>query len=340
LQAVRGEVVRHGLLFSLVFLVAQIQMPDPRQVSGVPLPATDLPAGTVSVRVIRGSFANNLAGVDVDFIVDGKSTRIKTDEGGRAQITGVKQGARLKAVTTVSGERLESQEVTIGDAGVRFVLAAADPETAERAAEDRKLAAGPAAKGAVVLGPGTRVIVEYSDDLLFVFYVLNVLNTARTPVDIGGPLTLELPTGARGAALIEDSSPQASVNGPRVIVTGPFAPGNTKVNVRFQLPYDGPVARIEQRWPAPLQQVEAFALKTGDLDLRSPQFAAAQSTTQQGQPLVVATGPGLAIGVPMNIDVTGLPYHARWPRYLALGLAGVIMSIGIWAAVFPVSRRP
>jgi hypothetical protein len=43
--------------------------------------------------------------------------------------------------------------------------------------------------GAVVLGPGTRVIVEFSDDSLFVFYVMSVLNTARTAVDIGGPLT-------------------------------------------------------------------------------------------------------------------------------------------------------
>ena len=41
---------------------AQIQMPDPKQIAGVPLPATDLPAGTISVRVIRGNFDKNITG--------------------------------------------------------------------------------------------------------------------------------------------------------------------------------------------------------------------------------------------------------------------------------------
>jgi hypothetical protein len=328
------------LLVGLLLLTAQVQMPDPRQVSGVPLPANDLPAGTVSVRVIRGSFANNLAGVDVDFLVDGKPTRIKTDEAGRAQIEGVRIGATLKAVTVVGSERLESQQITIGQGGVRFVLAATDPETVAREAEDRKLAAGPATKGAVVLGPGTRIIVEFTDDRLFLFYVVSILNTARVPVDIGGPLILELPTGARGASLLEDTSSQATVNGPRVTVTGPFAPGTTKVNVRFEMPYGGPTATIEQRWPAPLQQIEAFALKTGDLDMRSAQFASTQSTVQQGQALVVATGPALAVGAPLTIEVTGLPHHARWPRVLALSLGALIAAIGLWAAFVSAPRRP
>ena len=40
-------------------------MPDPREMSGIPLPSRDLPAGTVAVRVIRGTFANNVSGVPV-----------------------------------------------------------------------------------------------------------------------------------------------------------------------------------------------------------------------------------------------------------------------------------
>ena len=37
------------------------QMPDPKQMSGVPLPMPDLALGTVTVRVVRGSMANPLA---------------------------------------------------------------------------------------------------------------------------------------------------------------------------------------------------------------------------------------------------------------------------------------
>ena len=33
---------------------AQLQMPDPKQMSGIPRPVDDLPTGSVSVRLIRG----------------------------------------------------------------------------------------------------------------------------------------------------------------------------------------------------------------------------------------------------------------------------------------------
>ena len=55
------------------------------------------------------------------------------------------------------------------------------------AAEDKALAAAPPVKGIVVLGPESRVIAQMSNDLLHIYYVLDIINTARTPVDIGGP---------------------------------------------------------------------------------------------------------------------------------------------------------
>jgi hypothetical protein len=306
-------------------------MPDLRKVSGVPLPANDVAAGTVSVRVVRGSFANNLAGVSVDFVVDGRTRTVKTDDAGRAEVKGLAPGARLKAVAVVNGERLETQEITIGQTGVRFVLAATDPDAVAREAENRSLAAGPAVTGSVVLGSGSRIVAQFDNDRLFVFYVLSVLNTARTPVDIGGPLNLDLPKGARGAAVIEESSSQAAARGERVVVTGPFAPGTTRVNVRFELPYSGPVARLSQTWPATLQELQVFALKTGDLDVRSPQIKSKQSVMQEGLPVVVASGPAIARGQTLELEITGLPYHAQWPRYLALGAAGTIVLVGLWA---------
>ena len=63
--------------------------------------------------------------------------------------------------------------------------------------------------GTVVLGPNSRVVMEFNDDLLQAFYVLDILNTARTPIDIGGPLTIDLPSGAGGATVLEGSSPAA-----------------------------------------------------------------------------------------------------------------------------------
>ena len=322
-----------GSLLLIGSAAGQQGMPDLRQISGVPLPTQDLPAGSLSVRVVRGSFANNVADATVSFVVDGKTTDVRTDAMGRAEVKGLAAGARVKASVVVDGERLETQEVTIGQTGYRFILStgAASAAATPDAASASPAPAQQAVSGAVVLGPESRVIAQFSDDALFIFYVLSILNSSASPVDIGGPLTFELPQGARGAATVEDSSPQATANGPRVVVRGPFQPGTTRVTVRFELPYSGPIARLEQRWPAPLQQLIVFALKTGDLDLRSPQITGQRTVTEQGQLLVVASGPAMGAGETLTLDITGLPYHSVWPRYLALSAAGIIVCAGLWA---------
>lgn len=318
---------------------AQVQMPNPKEISGVPLPTADEPVGTVSVRVIRGDFSHNLSNQPVEFTIDGKSRTVKTDENGRAAVSGLKPGAQVRAVTVVDGERLESQAITMGGSGIRVVLAATDPEAAKRAAEDAKLAAGPAVKGMVVFGPQSRVVAEMHEDELDIFYVLDILNTARTPVDIGGPLQMKLPSEARGAGVSEGSTKQAKVSGAYLTVDGPFAPGSTTVEVGYELPYSGGTARVTQTWPAPLQQVTVLVAQSGSLDLQSPQVTAKQRVRDQGQPLIFGTGPALAAGQPLVLEISGLPHHALWPRYVALTAALSVMALGIWAAVFPAPRR-
>ena len=50
-----------GVLCGCSVLRAQFQMPDPKQMAGIPRPVDDLPNGTVSVRLIRGQLSNNIA---------------------------------------------------------------------------------------------------------------------------------------------------------------------------------------------------------------------------------------------------------------------------------------
>lgn len=313
---------------------AQAQMPDPSLISGKALPDGSAPVGTVSVRVIRGGWANNVANQPVEFTIDGKTRSVKTDSEGRAVVSGLKAGTNVKTAVVVDGARIESDGVTLAESGIRFVLVAVDPDAAKRAAEERALAAGPAVKGIVVLAPTSQVIAELQDDRLNVFYSLDILNTARVSVDTGGPLVFDLPTGALSASLIDGSSKQGTVIGPRLTVTGPFAPGTTSVQVGFEMPISGGTVEISQRWPAALQQVTVVMPKSGVLDLQSPQLTAKQSATNQGQPIVMATGPAIPAGGTLTFEITGLPHTATWPRNLALVLAGLIMLSGIWAAVF------
>ena len=128
-------------------LGAQFQMPDPRQMSGIPRPVDDLPARSVSVRLIRGDLSNNIANHPVDLEVNGKVQTVKTDEAGRAQFDGLPPGATLKAVAVVDGERLESQEFPApAQGGIRLMLVATDKDKESKAAAE---ASAPAIQGQV-----------------------------------------------------------------------------------------------------------------------------------------------------------------------------------------------
>ena len=65
-----------------------------KSMSGVPRPVTDVPNGTVSVRVVRGSLASNLPNEMVDLQAGGRLLQSRTDETGHAQFSGITPGTR------------------------------------------------------------------------------------------------------------------------------------------------------------------------------------------------------------------------------------------------------
>ncbi len=107
----------------------------------------------------------------------------------------------VTAETVVDGETLTSQTFPVpAESGVRVALVAGIAAAAARekaAAEEG--ARQPARQGVVVFGGETRIILEFQDDNLQVFYLLDIVNSARTPIDPGGPLMIDLPQVAAGA---------------------------------------------------------------------------------------------------------------------------------------------
>ena len=308
-------------------------MPDPKDIAGVPLPVGDVPSGTVTVRVVRGSLANNLAGETVVLVVDGAPRRQTTAESGRAEFSALRPGARVKATAVVAGERLESQEFPVPlSGGVRVLLVATDPASAQQADADRQLAASPARPGVVVLGDQTRFVFEMGDEALNVFSILQIVNTARTPVEPREPIVFEAAPNAGAITVLEGSSPRAAVEGKRVVVAGPYPPGATIVQFAYAVPYSGPTATIEQRLPLALNRVTALAQKVGPMDVKSPQLSQQREMTAQGETYIVGQGPGVAAGTPVSFAFSGLPHRPRWPRNLALGIAALILAGGAWAS--------
>ncbi len=310
-------------------------MPDPSQMAGVPLPAPGLAAGTVTVRVMRERIGNNVADQPVT-LKSGATTRTaKTDAQGRAQFIEIPAGTMVVAATTLDGETLTSQEFPVpATGGVRVALigglqaAAARERTAAEAA-----AKEPARPGIVVFGGETRIILEFQDDNLQVFYLLDIQNAARTPIDIGGPLVIDLPTGAAGAALMQGSSALAGVQGDRVTVRGPFPPGSTPVQVGFAFPNSRDTLTIAQSWPAAMDELFVAVEKIGDMRMTSPQFSAQREAESNGQKFLMATGPRLEAGSVLAFTLSGLPHRPTTLRTAGLGLAVAILAIGLWAAL-------
>lgn len=314
---------------------AQVAMPDPSQIHGKAIPAADLPDGTVTVRVVREAIGNNLTGQDVSLTSEGRTRTVKTDDQGRALFTNLPTGAQASAEATVAGEKLVSDPFTVPTkGGLRVILISGMAQAAERKKQEEAQAlAAPAQKGIVVLGPNTRILCEFQDDALQIFYVLDILNSARARVDIGGPFVFDLPTGATGAAGLEGSSSQATINGARVTVTGPFAPGSTSVQIGFTLRNTGSSYTLEQKFPAALQQLTVAVEKLGSIGVKSAQFATTGDVkSESGTTFILANGPALAANAPLRVELTGLPAHSTVPRYTALAIASAILLAGGWMA--------
>ena len=259
-------------------------------------------------------------------------TTATTDDQGRAQFTGIAPGTMLTAEAVVDGETLRSQEFAVpSGGGVRVALVAGLGAARERErVADEAAARTPARPGVVVFGGDSRVILEFQDDNLQVFYLLDVVNNARTPISIPEPLVIELPKGAAGAGTMEGSSGLVLVQGDRVRISGPFPPGTTSVQLGYRFPYSGADATLTQKWPAAIEQLFVAAEKVGNLQIASPQFESTREAQAGGAPFLMATGGRLNAGDTLTINLSGLPYHNRIVRDVGVGLGLVILVVGLW----------
>ena len=331
-----GSTTRTAFVATLLLALAVVSppvataQPDPRQMSGIPLPDPELPAGTVTVRVIRGSITNNVPDQPVELREGDDVATAATDAEGRAEFAGLIPGATVVAATELDGVRLESQPFPVPDrGGIRLILAgAADPA----------LAAAPAEPGTVTFGADSRIVVELREETVNVFYVLDVRNARDVPVETAEPLTLALPAGVEGTTVLRGSSPRTTVAGARVSLAGPFQPGLTPLRVAYILPYSGPSLAVAQELPADLEAVLFVVEKWGAMDLASDQISRRADMNPdgaEGGTYIFAAGPPVAAGVPLSFEISGLPHHSRVPGLVTLVLAFAILGAGAWGAAAP-----
>jgi len=124
--------VRRAALLAVLLLGAPAlaQMGDMRQMLGRPLPAPQLPDGTVTVRVSKQIPINGVPGVEITAIVvapGGESRKRVASSGpdGWATFDGLRAGSTFEATATVEGETLKVNKFPLPDkGGVRIMLVA------------------------------------------------------------------------------------------------------------------------------------------------------------------------------------------------------------------------
>jgi hypothetical protein len=102
---------------------AQPMMVNPAQMSGIPRPDPAVPAGTITVRLIRGELSNRVTNHEVELVdASGKLQKQKTNDEGRATFSGL-SGGPFKATATLDGNELVSQQIDLPpQVGVRVML--------------------------------------------------------------------------------------------------------------------------------------------------------------------------------------------------------------------------
>jgi len=304
-------------------------MPDPKEMSGIPRPVNDLPSGSISVRVIRGALSNNITNQEVQLHVGDKVLTAKTDEAGRAQFDKVTPGATVKATTDIDGEHLESQSFAApAQGGVRLMLVATDPSK-------KSMPEAAAVAGQVVLTNESRIVIEPGDEVVTVYYLLEIANKAQAPVNPPSVFMFDVPKEAIGTTLMEGSTKQASIQPPRVRVQGPFPPGNTFLQIGYELPARGGTVALSQQLPANLDHLAVVVKKVGDATLSSAQITRQQEFPVAEGTYIAGTGGAIPAGQPITLEIGGLPHHSALPQWIALSLAMAIIVCGAWAASSP-----
>ena len=306
--------------------------PDPRQMSGIPRPDPNLADGSITVRVIRGTFANNVVGHPVELRAGDTVSAVETDAEGRATFTSLSPGSEVTVATTLDGDALESQPFAApGRGGVAVLLVGAGGADGGDA-----VAAPPARPGRVTFGQDSRILIELGEENVEVYYLLDVLNVADGPVDPETAFEFTLPPGAQAGTVLQGASPRTIIDGPLVRVSGGFAAGVTPVHVAYIMPYSTGSLVLSQVFPADFDQLLVFIEQWGAIDVASTLIERrgemAADAAGGGSPLLWAAGGRAPAGVPVVLEVSGLPHHSGWPRIIALSLSALIVGVSVWGS--------
>lgn len=326
-----GLVAMCGWAILVAWSTSVAAQPPLDQMSGIPLPDPQLPDGTITVRVVRGTVTNNVPGHTVELRQGDTVLSAVTDDEGRATFSTLSPGAELRASTVLDSQLLQSQPFPApGRGGVRIMLAVAAP------ASGGGDVAAPAVAGTVTFGDESWIQIELVEEAIEAYFFLDVVNSSSGPVEPTVPLVVNMPAGVQGTTVLRSSSPRAIADGPRVELSGPVPPGSTPLHFAYILPYSGESLVLSQVLPADLSALLVSVEQWGDVDFVSSQVERRLEMPREGQgatPYLLGGGGAITRGQPLSIELVGLPHRNSMPSTVTLVLAVGILGLGVWGGV-------
>ena len=150
------------------------------------------------------------------------------------------------------------------------------------------------------------------------FYVLQFVNTAKKPVDVGGAARLRS-AGRRGRRGNDArvGAERRRRRQPRDR-DRPFKPGNTLIQFAYSMPLGSEEIVLAQKMPVQVTQLSVVAQKIGTMQLASPQLTQQREMNADGQTYIVGQGGAVKAGDTVTLTLSDLPHRPTWPRNVAL----------------------
>ncbi|HEX2569141.1 MAG TPA: hypothetical protein VH877_06230 [Polyangia bacterium] len=180
-------------------------------------------------------------------------------------------------------------------------------------------------------------IIEIRDDRAQIVENLILENGATSPVDPGpNGLRLPLPAGATGADLLgEGGGSSFQIQGGAVVYKGRIPPGPMELRVGFFLPIEDSAITFRQPTPVSFDQLAFITERFEGMEVEGNRLDK-EERTLGGRNFWVVRGPATAAGSEIYFRLTGLPHASPFWRYVAAGVASVIL---LWAVALGL-RRP
>ncbi len=247
----------------------------------------------------------------------------KTDDAGLFLIQApFRPGVVLFAEGTYEGVKYTSPQVAMAGApGSGITL------------EVTVFSAGSATLQDLSFGADSHISIDVQEGFLEITQVLFIINKSKGAYAPEEGFALSLPAGHREVNGV-GGNPVFALEHVGASIPGPFLPGQTEIQVRFELPFDSSTVEYRQKLKIPWASARAFIKESPGLEFAGPQVT--------GQELREASGIQwrLASLRPKDGEVrftlSGLEVRSHQGRWIALGLAVLVGCLGFLGGLMPV----